>query len=389
MPWGDNNKGQGPWGQNTPPKKPSNKPNGQKPGGDKQEPDLDELLRRAREHFRNILGNGGGTPGKPNNGVSAPTVAAFVVIGLITWLATGVYTVAPEEEAVVLRFGAFNRASTPGLHYHIPYPIEQVSKVPVTTINRVEVGVRSGVVYGRDGTAQERKVPEESLMLTGDENIVDVDFEVQWRVNDAKNFLFQMKDPSGTVKSAAESAMREVIGRTPIADALTEGRQKIEESARKILQGLLDSYKSGIEIVKLQLREVQPPLQVIDAFRDVQNAKSDKEAAINQAQTYRNDILPRARGEAERILQDSQAYESRTVSLAQGEAQRFTKIYDEYVKAKDVTRKRMYLDTMEEILTGMDKVILDNKAGAVPYLPINEINKRKVDDTVTTAPDSQ
>ncbi len=245
----------------------------------------------------------------------------------------------------------------------------------MTTVNRLEVGVRSGV--SRRGSTSERKVLEESLMLTGDENIIDVDFEVQWRVRDAKDFLFKVKNPAETVKSVSESAMREVIGRTPLADALTGERQGVELQSKEIIQAMLDRYESGIEVVRLQLREVQPPQQVIDAFRDVQNAKTDKESAINQAEAYRNDIIPRARGAAARMLEEAEAFKEQKIRVSKGEAERFISVYNEFKKAKNVTKQRLYLETMEEILKGVDKIILDTgEQGVLPYLPLNELKKK-------------
>ena len=215
-------------------------------------------------------------------------------------------------------------------------------------------------------------------MLTGDENIVDIDFEVQWKVREPSKFLFNIREPELTVKSVAESAMREVVGRTKIASVLTEGRASIEQDARGIMQTVLDSYDAGIDIVRLQMREVQPPSAVIDAFRDVQTARADRERARNEAETYRNDIIPRARGDAEKILQDAEAYQQQVVAKAQGEAGRFVSVYEKYKVSKDVTRRRLYLETMEELLKGMNKIIIDKKAGGgvVPYLPLNELNKK-------------
>jgi len=361
MPWEENGKGKGPWGSS--PEQPGNK-----------RPDFDELLK---DWINKLNGFFGGSKKNKQNNNRFILLGAFVV--LIFWMANGIYIVDPEEQGVVLRFGKHVRNTMPGLNYHLPSPIEKVYKVPVTTINRVEVGIRSSSNL-RGTSSREAKITEESLMLTGDENIVDIDFEVQWKVRNPENFLFEVRDPSDTVKSVAESAMREVIGRTPIADALTEGRSAIEFETKEIVQSILDSYNAGIEVVLLQMREVQPPTAVIDAFRDVQSARADRDRARNEAEAYRNDIIPRARGESEKIIQGAEAYKQKTVADAQGQASRFVSVYDQYRKAKDVTRKRIYLETMEEILGGMDKVIIDSRGsgtGVVPYLPLPQLNSGK------------
>jgi len=362
MPWGDNGKGKGPWGEGNP-----TPPSGS--GGGNEPPDIDEIFKKGQERFNDFFKKSGG-----NNNKGNPLLIVF--IALVVWLGSGLYVIEPEEQGVILRFGAYNRIADPGLNYHVPYPIETLYKVPVTTVNRVEVGVRSSSTGRRGGAT--RKVPAESLMLTGDENIVDVDFEVQWKIKNAVNFLFKVRDPSGTVKSVAESAMREVVGRTPIADALTEGRSAIESETKDIIQSMLDTYDSGIEVVRLQMREVQPPAAVIDSFRDVQTARADMERLRNQAETYRNDIIPRARGEAAKITQDAEAYKQQVVAKAQGEANRFVSVYEKYKNAKNVTKKRMYLETMEEILEGSDKILIDNNSqgsGVIPYLPLSELKK--------------
>ena len=358
MAWGNNNN-RGPWG-NLPP---SNNNGGG--GNNNQNPDLEAALRRARQKLDELF------PG----GESPRLIVLALGVLLALWFSTGIYKIEPEEQGVILRFGAFHRTSDPGLNYHLPRPFERVIKVPVTTIERLEVGMRSGGV-GRN--ASPRKVPEESLMLTGDENIVDIDFEVQWKVRDPAKFLFNLRDPEMTVRNVAESAMREVIGRTPIASALTEGRSSIESQARQIIQQVMDNYDGGIEIVRLQMREVQPPSAVLDAFRDVQTSRADRERARNEAETYRNDIIPRARGEAEKIIQDAEAYQQEVVARAEGEAGRFTSVYEKYKISKDVTRRRLYLETMEAVLKGMNKMVIDKKVGngVVPYLPLDGLSNK-------------
>jgi modulator of FtsH protease HflK len=273
----------------------------------------------------------------------------------------------------VLRFGAYNRTTQPGLNYHLPTPIEKVLTPSVTRVNRTEIGYRNaeGPVARGAGT---RQVPEEALMLTGDENIVDINFTVFWIIKDARAYLFNIRAPDATVKSAAESAMREVIGETPIAQALAEGRGKIETDTQPLLQGILDSYSAGIEVTQLQLLKVDPPAPVIDAFRDVQRALADREKLRNEAEAYRNDIIPRARGDAVRIKQEAEAYRQEIIARAQGDADRFTSVYRAFKVAQDVTLQRLYLETMEEILKNSNKVIIDKSAeggtGVLPYLQL-------------------
>jgi membrane protease subunit HflK len=300
----------------------------------------------------------------------------LVVFGILlaVWLASGFYRVGADEQGVVLRFGRWERTEPPGLRYHLPSPIETALLPKVTRVNRIEIGYRSSGEGGRRG---DRDVPDESLMLTGDENIIDIDFTVFWLIKDAGQFLFKIRDPEVTVKKAAESAMREVIGRTELQPALTEARQQIETSTRQLLQAMLDEFSAGVSITQVQLQKADPPAPVIDAFNDVQRARADRERLRNEAEAYRNDITPRARGEAERLIQEASAYREQVVSLADGDADRFRKTYDAYLLAKDVTARRMYLETMEEVLRGAHKVIVDSETGAgqgvVPYLPLTPL----------------
>jgi membrane protease subunit HflK len=330
------------------------------PGG--RPPDFEEMLRRGQDRFRQLLpgGRGSGT-------IIGLAIAAVIAL----WLASGFYRVQPDEVGVVLRFGAYNRMTQPGLNYHLPNPIESALTPSVTRQNRMEIGYRSSEVGATRGGGQ---VPEEALMLTGDENIVDINFTVLWVVKDAKSYLFNIRNPEGTVKSAAESAMREVVGETPIAQALAEGRGKIETETQRLLQSILDSYGSGIEITLTQLQRVDPPGPVIESFRDVQRALADRERLRNEAESYRNDILPKARGAASQIRQDAEAYRSQVVNYAQGDADRFTAVYNAYKASADVTTERLYLETMEDILKNANKVIIDKstmgQSGVVPYLPL-------------------
>src|SRR5579863_857850 len=303
-PWGG---GRGGDGDGTPP------PRG--PGS--RPPDFEEMLRRGQDRFRRLL------PGGYNMGT---VVAIAIAVIVVLWLASGFYRVQPDEVGVVLRFGAYDRMTQPGLNYHLPIPIESALTPSVTRVNRTEVGYRSGEV-GASGT---RQLPEEALMLTGDENIVDINFTVFWVVKDAKNFLFNIRAPEATVKSAAESAMREIVGQTKIADALAEGRGKIEGDTQKLLQRILDSYGAGIDITQVQLAKVDPPAPVIEAFRDVQRALADRARLRNEAESYRNDILPKARGAAAQISQDADAYRAEIIARAQGDADRFIAVYKAY-----------------------------------------------------------
>ncbi|MFG1344839.1 FtsH protease activity modulator HflK [Xanthobacter autotrophicus DSM 431] len=344
-------------------------------------PDIEDLIRRSQDQLRNLLPGSFGAKG------------IAIIIGLIVfgWLMSGWYRVQPDEQGVVLRFGKFVGKTQPGLNYHWPYPIETVLLPKVTNINTISIGMRVGEDTRR-GTSVMRDVPEESLMLTGDENIVDVDFSVFWRISDAEQYLFNVQNPEGTIKAVAESAMREVIGRTNIQPILTGARQNIENGVQELMQNVLNGYKAGVEITQVQLQKVDPPGQVIDAFRDVQAARADAERAQNEAQTYANRILPEARGEASRIDNAAQAYRERTVVEARGQAARFLKIYEEYQKAKVVTRERMYLETMERVLGGVDKVIVDQSAtragqgaqGIVPVLPLTDPLRRTPVPAATT-----
>jgi membrane protease subunit HflK len=279
----------------------------------------------------------------------------------------------------VLRFGKEVREVQPGLNYHLPYPVETVLTPKALRVNKIDIGMRVVDDIRRGGTTT-RDVPEESLMLTGDENIVDVDFSVLWKVKPTGvgEFLFNIQNPEGTVKAVAESAMREAIGRSEIQPILTGARQTIETAVQDLMQKTLDHYGAGVIVQQVQLQKVDPPAQVIDAFRDVQAARSDLERAVNEAQTYANRVVPEARGRVAQITQAAEAYRQQTVAEATGQTSRFLKIYEQYKKAPNVTRERMYLETMERVLGGADKIILDPGAGAgnvVPYLPLSELTR--------------
>lgn len=299
------------------------------------------------------------------------SATGLIILGaILLWLSCGFYKVDADENAVVLYFGKFYKVTTSGLNYALPYPFGKVIEQSVARVNTEEFGF---------ATKSRKNVEEESLMLTGDENIVDIEFQVQWQVDDIKDYVFNIANQNQTLRNAAESAMREIIARAPIVNALSDGKQKIENDTRELLQQVLDSYKAGIHVVLVQLRRVDPPKQVIDAFRDVQTAKADKEKEINQAQAYANDIIPRARGQASQMAQQAEAYSQEVVNNAEGEAGRFLSVYTQYLQSKHITKKRMYLETMEKIYRNTDKIIIDDKAsksGVVPYFPINEVAKK-------------
>lgn len=292
------------------------------------------------------------------------------------WVASGLYIVEPAEIGVVQRFGAYHRQTEPGLHYHLPFPIENAQVPKVTQVRRVEVGFRT---VGRTASQQYRQVPEESLMLTGDENIVDVQFIVQYMIKDAVHFLFNVHEPDQTVKNAAEAAMREVVGYNKIDSVLTTDKLDIQNHTRDLMQNILDIYSSGIHVQAVQLQDVHPPKDVIDAFKDVASAREDKSRYINEADAYKNDILPKARGQAAVLINQASAYKDQTIRRTQGEADRFLSVLREYNKAKDVTRQRLYLETMERILQNpeLEKIIISDEAlsKAVPYLPLNSIRR--------------
>ena len=365
-PWGTGPRGGGgggPWGSGRGGNG-SGGPSGPRGPRGPQPPNFEELLRRSQDRFRRVFPGGAGM----GTGILIVVIAVVVL-----WLASGIYRVLPDEEGIVLRFGAFNRVTQPGINYHWPTPIESVLRPSVTRINRTEIGFRSGEGAVTRNSAG-RELPEEALMLTGDENIVDINFSVFWFIKDAQSYLFDIRHPEGTVKSAAESAMREIIGETPIAQALAEGRGKIETDTQHLLQRILDSYQAGIEITQVQLAKVDPPAPVIDAFRDVQRALADRERLRNEAEAYRNDIIPRARGDAVKVRQEAEAYRSQVVAQSQGDADRFIEVYKAFKVAQDVTLQRLYLETMEEILKNSNKIIIDKAAegqsGVLPYLPL-------------------
>lgn len=364
MPWSNQSGGGGPW-------KPGNGqgPWGQGPsGGRNTPPDLEEMLRRSQDRLKQVM------PGGVNNGL---VIGLIVALALVLWLLSGFYTVQPNETGLNMVFGRFTKKTAAGLNYNWPYPIGRVIKLQVTNQKALDVGFRTR--DSRRGNTGQIEVPEESLMLTGDENIADVKFRVIWQIDPTKpeNYAFNVRNPDETVKAVAESIMREIVGRTEIQKILTAERKVIEPAALAATQRVLDGYQAGVKILQVQLLSVDPPEQVIAAFRDVTAAQQEAERARNEAEAYRNRVVPEARGQAARILQEAEGYQKQTVEDAKGAVARFNQIYEQYAKAPQVTRERMYLETMERVFGRTNKIIVDQKSGSgvVPYLPLNELGR--------------
>ena len=381
MPWSNNGGGnggggwqgggggnRGPWGK------------GPQGGGNQQPPDIDELIRKGQEKLREIMPGGG----------SAGPGTFMVIFGalLLVFLASSsIYRVDTDQQGVVLRFGKLARTEVPGLHVKLPYPVETVYLPNVTRINRIDIGMR-------DSGNAVSNVAEESLMLTGDENIVDISFTVRWQVkpDGAADYLFNVEDPERTVRAIAESAMREVVGESNIQALLTTGRGDVQSRVKALMQTALDEYKTGINVTEVQLQNSNPPSAVIDAFRDVQAAQADQERLQFEANAYANKIVPQARGRASQITQAAEAYREQTVAAAQGETKRFLSIYAEYKKAEGVTRRRMYLETMQDVYSRMNKVLMDGRddKSVLPYLPLTGLkpNPNAASDSGTTSTSS-
>jgi membrane protease subunit HflK len=364
MPWSDSDQG-GPRNLNNDPWGQKGGPWGSGPSRGAPPPDLEELLRRSQEGLRQILPSGFGGRG----------AAILALLTVLAWLLSGFYTVGPNEIGLNLIFGKYQGKTQAGLNYNLPSPIGSVIKLAVTDRNAIEIGFRDEAASGRRRNApQAPDAPEESLMLTGDENIADVKFRVIWQIDPAhpEDFAFNIFEPAITVKAVAESAMREIVGQAQIQKILTADRKLIEPASQLLMQKILDSYHSGVQVVQVLLLSVDPPAQVITAFRDVTAAQQDLQRLGNEADAYANRVVPEARGAAARILQEAEAYREQTVAEAQGQASRFTQIYEQYKRAPALTRERLYLETMERVLGGADKVILDEQqgGGVTPFVPL-------------------
>ncbi|MBT6095536.1 MAG: FtsH protease activity modulator HflK, partial [Rhodospirillaceae bacterium] len=334
-----------------------------------QPPDIEEMLKRSQDKVKNLLPGAGGAKG----------LILLLIAAIGFWSLSGIYRVEPGQQGVELLFGKYVKRTAPGLHIWFPTPIGDVIKPDVERTNTLNIGFRGTNDVAR-GTG--RDVPLESLMLTADQNIIDIDFVVQWRIKNASEFLFNIRDPETTIKLAAESSMREVIGQTSLEDALTVKRQTVQQDAKVLLQQILDDYGTGVAVAEIQLLKVDPPKEVIDAFNDVQRAKQDQERSVNEATAYKNDIVPRAKGQAQKMIQGATAYKEQVVKEAEGEAKRFLSVYETYALAKDVTTRRLYLERMQDVFSKSEKVIIDKGGsdaggqGVIPYLPLPELKKR-------------
>ena len=368
-PWGGGGSG-GPWsgggGRNNGNGGGGNPWGGRSGGGGQPPPDLEELLRRGQNRMKQFM------PGGMGGGRGIMIAVAGI---LFFWGVSGFYRVQPDEQGVELLFGKYVKTTEPGLNYWFPAPIGEVQTPKVTITNQITIGFR-----GVPNTTNQRDVPQESLMLTGDQNIVDVDFVVQWRIRDAGPYLFNIRNPEQTVKLAAESSMREAVGQNTLDFVTTGGRDAVAQRAGAILQGVLDSYGAGISVLELRVLKADPPAEVIDAFNDVQRAKQDEERLRNEAIAYRNDIVPRAKGEAARMVERATAEKEKLIREAQGQAQRFNDFYETYTANKDVTSRRLYLEAMQEVFSRSEKFIMDDDGSGqnvVPYLPLNELQRNR------------
>ena len=371
-PWerpGNQDSNQGPWGSGSG----GGGSRGGR-GGGQEPPDIDELLRKAQANFRSVM------PGDMN---THKMIGLGILAAAVLWLSSGVFMVSPGEHAVIQRFGAWSRTeTTEGLHYRWPAPIEQMTKVNVNEIRLINLGFV-------DAGAGQREIPEESMMLTSDRNIVDLNLAIQWNIKSAEDFLYQVLDQENTIKKVAESAIREAVGQTEMFPVITSKRKEIADKTKAILQANLDEYKSGVNITQVLIEKAEVHPDVQDAFQDVQSAKQDGEDVQNRAEAYRQDILPKARGAAIQMAQEAEAYRQTVIARATGDAERFNAIYSAYLGGKDVTKERMYLETMEQILKNAQKIILDNEkggSGVVPYMSLNELNRNRIPAPPAVAP---
>jgi membrane protease subunit HflK len=348
MPWNDN-ANPGPWGSPPGDDRRDPGPSRRPQGGGGRGPDLGAGFDRLGRRMRDALGGPGGL---------RPSALAAILGGVVAlWAVSGFYVVSPKEKAVITTFGAYTGQASSGINYHLPFPIQRVEKVAVTTLNFVDVGDQ--------GTAD---TPAQSLMLTGDEQIIDLDFRVTWRVSDPVKFLFAVRDPNAAVTAVAEAAMREVVGKTPLQPIISTARGQVQQQTAELMQRTLDSWGAGISVVEVQIRAAQPPSEVLAAFRDVNNAAQDKESKINEANTYRNRVVNEAKGDAAGITNKALAYREQVVRDALGDASRFNQIYAEYRRAPGVTRDRLYIETMERVLADSRKVVIDAKGATAPII---------------------
>ncbi|MDF1854779.1 FtsH protease activity modulator HflK [Pseudooceanicola sp.] len=372
---GDGQNGNGQNGNGNGGRRPAN--GGKRPGEGPQIPDIDDLVRKGQDQLKVLMGGRGGGPRQPNGagggGGGGPaltrgTIGIAAVVAVVLWGVASFYTVKPEEQSVELLFGKYSSTGGPGLNF-APWPVVTYEVIPVTREQTEEIGVG-----GRGSDA--------GLMLTGDENIVDIDFQVVWNINDPAKYLFNLRDPRMTIRSVAESAMREIIAQSELAPILNRDRGSIASRLRDLVQQTLDSYDSGLNVVRVTFDKADPPEQVIDAFREVQAAEQQRDRLEKEADRYANTVLAGARGEAAQVLEEAEGYRAQVVNEAKGEASRFSAVLAEYKKAPEVTRKRLYLETMERVLGDVDKIILDDNAGGsgvVPYLPLNELRRSGTD----------
>lgn len=359
---GDN---KGPWGNPTPANDPGRgtSPGGGRRGGGDRPPDLEDILRHSQDRLRRMLSRGS---------AGGPALAIGALIAVALWIVSGFYQVGPAKKGVVQRFGKYVSLTSPGLQWHVPWPIETAKVIDVQGVRRTAVGFDA-----EDGRSSAGS--DQSLMLTSDRNFLNVKFLVQWNVNDARKFAFNVKEPETTVQTTAQSAMREVVGRGSFDQLQTGQRTATEEEVKRLLQLALINYDSGIQVLFVNLQAVDPPGQALEAARDVQTAGQEKETKRNQAEAYRNNVKPKALGEAQQILQGAQAYKQSVIADAEGEAARFLSVFEQYRKAPEVTRRRMYLETMENVLGGTNKVVIDRSAqGVIPYLPLPALNSAGV-----------
>lgn len=337
-------------------------------GGGQEPPDMDEMIRRAQSNLNNVLPGGAGGQGK--------IIGLGLVFLLALWLISGFYVVNPGEHAVIQKFGAWSRTQAdPGLGYHLPYPVETVAIFNVEEIRKMNIGFQDAFARGRNGVGA-RDIPDESLMLTSDRNIVNLHLEIQWNIKSSEQFVFEIRDQENTIKKVAESAIREVVGQTNMFRIITNKRKEVADQTKDIIQKNLDQYNSGVNItsVLIQKAELHPDVQ--DAFQDVQSAKQDAEDVQNRAEAYRKDILPKARGAAIKMLEEAQAYKESAIARASGDADRFNSVYKAYLTGKDVTKERLYLEALEDVLGNAQKIIMsEGGSGVVPYLPLDEMKR--------------